>query len=229
MDFQVAEQAVLAGCLRDESGQCAALALERLTDEDFVNPTHQKIFDLVGKFTPLNEVDVAIHEPELALDAISIAEKHGGGSIDRYIDHLIESRNLRSVEKAILYAQDEIKEGKSAEDVAGSFTTRVAKSISKGRGQVKCGSAGNEAYSEFLRVDAGDSSAVSTGFNKLDLILGGGFRPGALYVLAARPGVGKSAFAVQLAYGIARHGLRVAYASLEMGAAECAWAVAFPR
>ena len=222
MDFNIAEQAVLAGCLRDESGQCAALALERLTDEDFVNPTHQKIFDLVGKFTPCNEVDVAIHMPELALDAVSIAEKHGGGSIDRYIDHLIESRNLRSVEKAILYAQDEIKEGKSAEDVAGSFTTRVAKSISKGRGQVKCGSAGNEAYSEFLRVDAGDSSAVSTGFNKLDLILGGGFRPGALYILAARPGVGKSAFAVQLAYGIARHGLRVAYASLEMGAAECA-------
>ena len=71
-------------------------------------------------------------------------------------------------------------------------------------------------------MDAGDSSAVSTGFNKLDLILGGGFRPGALYVLAARPGVGKSAFAVQLTYGIARHGLRVAYASLEMGAAECA-------
>ena len=160
MDFHIAEQAVLAGCLRDESGQCAALALERLTDEDFVNPTHQKIFDLVGKFTPCNEVDVAIHMPELALDAVSIAEKHGGGSIDRYIDHLIESRNLRSVEKAILYAQDEIKEGKSAEDVAGSFTTRVAKSISKGRGQVKCGSAGNEAYSEFLRVDAGDSSAV---------------------------------------------------------------------
>ena len=91
------------------------------------------------------------------------------------------------MEKAILYAQDEIKEGKSAEDVAGSFTTRVAKSISKGRGQVKCGSAGNEAYSEFLRVDAGDSSAVSTGFNKLDLILGGGFRPGALYVLASSP------------------------------------------
>ena len=151
MDFQVAEQAVLAGCLRDESGECAALALERLTDEDFVNPTHQKIFDLVGKFTPLNEVDVAIHMPELALDAVSIAEKHGGGSIYRYIDHLIESRNLRSVEKAILFAQDEIKEGKSAEDVAGSFTTRVAKSISKGRGQVKCGSAGNEAYSEFLR------------------------------------------------------------------------------
>ena len=91
MDFNIAEQAVLVGCLRDESGQCAALALERLTDEDFVNPTHQKIFDLVGKYTPCNEVDVAIHEPELALDAVSIAEKHGGGSIDRYIDHLIES------------------------------------------------------------------------------------------------------------------------------------------
>ena len=221
MDFSLAEKAVLSACLRDVAGGSASKAIERLTADDFVNPLHSRIFDLVVTHSPINEIDVAMHLPDARLEALELAECYGGGSIDRYIDILVEARNLRSVERAILFAQDEVKEGKSAEEVAGGFNTRVAKALTKGRGQVKVASAANEAYSEFLAIDAGDSSAVSTGFNKLDLILGGGFRPGALYVLAARPGVGKSAFAVQLSHRIAKHGLRVAYASLEMGAAEC--------
>jgi len=221
MDFHTAEKAVLSACLRDEAGGSASKAIEHLTSDDFVNPLHSRIFDLIIEHSPMNEIDVAIHLPEDASDAMEIANAYGGGSIDRYIDILVEARNLRSVDRAILSAQDEVKEGKSAEEIAGGFNTRVAKALTKGRGQVRVGTAANEAYAEFLNIDAGDSSAVSTGFNKLDLILGGGFRPGALYVMAARPGVGKSAFAVQLSHGIAKHGLRVAYASLEMGAAEC--------
>lgn len=52
-------------------------------------------------------------------------------------------------------------------------------------------------------------------WNSLDNILGGGFRPGALYVLAARPGIGKSAVALQIASALAEAG-PVAFASLEM-------------
>ena len=56
---------------------------------------------------------------------------------------------------------------------------------------------------------------------KLDAILGGGFKKGSLYVLAARPGVGKSALAIQMTYETAKRGLRASYASLEMTAQEC--------
>lgn len=49
----------------------------------------------------------------------------------------------------------------------------------------------------------------------LNDILGGGFRPGALYVLAARPGIGKTAIALQLAAALADAG-PVAFSSLEM-------------
>lgn len=45
--------------------------------------------------------------------------------------------------------------------------------------------------------------------------LGGGFRPGALYVLAARPGIGKTAIALQIAAALADAG-PVAFSSLEM-------------
>lgn len=44
-----------------------------------------------------------------------------------------------------------------------------------------------------------------TGFAALDGLTGGGFRPGELIVVGARPGVGKSAFMLQLAHNAARH------------------------
>ena len=43
----------------------------------------------------------------------------------------------------------------------------------------------------------------------------GGFRPGAVYVIAARPGVGKTVVAAQCAVALAQHG-NVAFSSLEM-------------
>lgn len=45
--------------------------------------------------------------------------------------------------------------------------------------------------------------------------LGGGLRPGALYVLAARPSIGKSALALQMASAMSHHGV-VSFSSLEM-------------
>lgn len=54
---------------------------------------------------------------------------------------------------------------------------------------------------------------ISTGFPKLDGILGGGFIRGGLYILGARPAVGKSTFAVNLADNISGNTL---FVSLEM-------------
>ena len=64
-------------------------------------------------------------------------------------------------------------------------------------------------------VKAGEErdNFISTGFPKLDGILGGGFIRGGLYILGARPAVGKSTFALNLADGIAGNLL---FVSLEM-------------
>lgn len=64
-------------------------------------------------------------------------------------------------------------------------------------------------------VNAGErkDNFISSGFPKLDGILGGGFIRGGLYILGARPAVGKSTFALNLADGIAGNLL---FVSLEM-------------
>lgn len=54
---------------------------------------------------------------------------------------------------------------------------------------------------------------ISTGFPRLDDILGGGFIRGGLYILGARPAVGKSTFGINLADNIAGN---VLFVSLEM-------------
>lgn len=61
------------------------------------------------------------------------------------------------------------------------------------------------------------STAVSTGFHDIDQILGGGWQPTDFAVIAARPAVGKSAFALQSAISAARFGVPTLFISLEMG------------
>jgi replicative DNA helicase len=60
---------------------------------------------------------------------------------------------------------------------------------------------------------------VPTGFADLDAKLSG-LRGGQLMILAARPAVGKSAFAINLGMNAAARGTRVAFFSLEMSTAE---------
>jgi replicative DNA helicase len=64
-------------------------------------------------------------------------------------------------------------------------------------------------------ADEGDLLGLGTGFPDLDAITQG-MKPGELVVLAARPGVGKTALALTIAYHVARRGQHVGIFSLEM-------------
>lgn len=61
----------------------------------------------------------------------------------------------------------------------------------------------------------GETRGLSTGISPLDRAIGG-LRPG-LYLVAARPSMGKTALCLQLAANIASRGQRVLFFSLEMG------------
>ena len=68
--------------------------------------------------------------------------------------------------------------------------------------------------------DAESSLVVRSGYSRLDEKMAGGFRGGAVTVVAARPGGGKSALAQNFARNIAVGGQRVLLVSLEMSSSD---------
>jgi replicative DNA helicase len=69
---------------------------------------------------------------------------------------------------------------------------------------------------EYLYENQGERLGVPTGFTDLDNLLGG-MQKSDLLILAARPGMGKTSFKLNVAMNAARLGARVAIFSLEMG------------
>ena len=84
------------------------------------------------------------------------------------------------------------------------------------RGPVPIGELLRETLAGIRATRDGHSVAVPMGLPDLDTMTAGGMRPGELWILAARPSVGKSALAVQVAEHVATHGGRVLLHSLEM-------------
>lgn len=76
----------------------------------------------------------------------------------------------------------------------------------------------SQAFSEVIESLQDEPDHLATTFNSLNSIIGG-LRPGAMYVVAARPGIGKTMFALQLAYELAATS-GVLYFSLEMSRSE---------
>lgn len=66
-----------------------------------------------------------------------------------------------------------------------------------------------------IRSDKGEAPGLHTGLKKLDTAIHG-FQKGSVYILAARPGMGKTAFALHIARKTALQGNSVVIFSLEM-------------
>ena len=90
-------------------------------------------------------------------------------------------------------------------------------------GAVTIGAAAEAALqaADEARMNGGRRRGVATGVEGLDEMTGG-FLPGQFVVLGARPAVGKTAVALNIALAAARAGVGTAIFSLEMGAAELA-------
>ena len=146
-------------------------------------------------------------------------------SAERYAKIVRDAAKLRRV----INAASEIAE------IAYSEPADVDKALDDAESRIYDVSAGNvnegahvlsELLGESLEKieerwnNPGQLSGVTTGFRKLDEILLG-FQPGALHVIGARPGMGKSALALNMAVNVARLTMRpVIFFSLEMSAYE---------
>lgn len=138
-------------------------------------------------------------------------------NVDLYCSLLREKSQRQKLADLAEQIRTDTLEGQDAAEV---ITTAAARLNEIEQGAVESDIASpDDVWESFFkhreRVLEG-KGAVPTGFQPLDAILGNGMLRSGLYVLAARPGMGKTTLALQIADSIAKTAGPVLFVSLEM-------------
>ncbi len=230
-----AEKSVLAACMLNQDA--IEEVAPKLTPENFYRPAHRLIFSAM--------LDLYIRH--IPIDQISLAENlHGTGQLEaaggkaylvELADNTFALTNWRThtdivkrtaILRDLVYASTQINAlAYDAPDDLGVVVEEAEKilfGVTEKRISSdfeKMDSLLTEAFEELTKLaEQKDKIAgVSSGFRDVDALFHG-FRGGDLVILAARPGVGKTSFALNLAVNSAKTGATVAFLSLEMSAAQ---------
>ena len=236
-----AESSVLGGLLLDNSAWDRVG--DMLTDRDFYRYEHRLVFTAIGSLVNASKPADVITVFE-QLQNQGKAEEIGGlaylnslaqyvpsaGNIRRYAEIVRE----RSVLRKLVSASDEIStnafnpKGRPVAAILDEAEQKIFNIGEEGARNKQGFQAMDTLVVDLLdRVqemadNPNDVTGVPTGFYDLDRMTAG-FQAGDLIVLAARPSMGKTALAINIAEHVAlNEGLPVAVFSMEMGAAQLA-------
>ena len=228
-----AEQWVLGAMLIDP--QCISMATGMLRPEDFARHSHRLLFEAIQ----------TLHDSKQVIDLITLAdllkrknelEAVGGLEYIAYLHTLVPtSASLEyhaSIvrEKSLLRALIELTETmqqrgfaarEEAQALLGEAEERIVEIAQ--RGVFHPFASLKEIlhtlfdYISQAQESGGQSGGLATHYLDLDNILGGGMHPGELILLAARPAMGKTSLAMNIAFNVAARSHKpVAVFSLEM-------------
>ena len=238
-----AEQSVLGGLMLDN--QAWDRIADLVADTDFYRDEHRRIFrqirNLLERAKPADVVTVAE-----ALDAAGEGDQTGGlaylgelaantpsaANIKRYAEIVRERAVLRQlVATADEIASDALNPmGRDAESLLDEAESKIFKIAEAGAGHREGFVHINPLLTEVVeriqelhdRDNPSDITGVPTGMIDLDRKTSG-FQPGDLIIVAGRPSMGKTAFALNIAENVAvESGLPVGVFSMEMGGAQLA-------
>lgn len=136
-----------------------------------------------------------------------------------YANQVKSDSMLRAIQEAAISVQEQAREAGDYREVLGYATDTFSKLQESATGNALVDS--QEAMMEFINYrdafeENPDSMFAKTGFENLDNLLGGGLVNAGLYIIAARPGVGKTTLALNIADNMVERGNPVLFISLEM-------------
>lgn len=229
-----AEQAVLGAIFLQPSS--LTLASELLIPEDFYRASHQKIYNAMLELSDKGEPVDLVTVTSVLADA-NLLEEIGGVSYlsdlansvptaanIEYYGKIVEEKSI--LRRLIRTATGIVEDGYSREDEVEVLLNEAEKTIMEVAQRKNAGAFQNikdvlvQTYDniELLHENKGDVTGIPTGFVELDKMTAG-FQRNDLIIVAARPSVGKTAFALNIAQNVAtKTDENVAIFSLEMGA-----------
>jgi replicative DNA helicase len=235
-----AEESVLGAMMVSEGSIDPVLLEVRLRDEDFYREAHRTIFRAIR----------ALYERSEPVDALTVSEhlsQHGEladaggkdvmttlastvpapGNARHYAQIVKQNALLRRLLAAAQRIQQSVHERdgepKELAEEAERLLFRVAHE-DRASDFRKLAQVLGEEIDRLEALSKGDAEVTGTpsGFRDLDSMTGG-FQPGNLVVIAARPAMGKSSFVSNIAEHVAtKAGKPVAFFSLEMSETELA-------
>lgn len=230
------ERSFLATCCAPGAGAAAVEAIAMMEDSDFVAPQHRAVFQatrsLMNDNCEVNSLTLKSHmEAAKTLNLVGgypgLVELLAGEDVERpaiLAEILIAKGKLRKLvhigASMVNMAASEADTPESMIDLFCGQISDMARS-KHGEGPQFIADIGDRAMARIKDIAAGRFvRAVPTGFPSLDRMLGGGFKPGQLIILAARPGIGKSTMAQAWCRNTAQTFGVSAFYSLEMGGEE---------
>jgi replicative DNA helicase len=229
-----AEQSVIGAVFLEP--EAFSTASEKLVPEDFYRAAHQRIFAAMMKLAdrgePIDVITVTSYLNDVKqLDEVGgvvyltqLAESVPTAANIEFYCNIVEEKAL--LRRLIRTATDIVTSSFENEDGVADVLNDAEKNILEVSGQKNSGAFKSikdvliDVYDniEQLHQQKGDVTGIPTGFRDLDKITSG-FQRSDLIIIAARPSVGKTAFALNVAQSVAVNtDENVAIFSLEMGA-----------
>ena len=235
-----AEESALGAMMVSEGAIDAVILDVRLNDEDFYREGHRIVYRAIRSLHERGDPVDSISVAELLTQTGELAEAGGRetvtalpsavpapGNARHYARIVKQNALLRRLLNASHRIQKSVhdREGEPSELVeqAESLLFKVAYE-DRASDFKKVADVLAEEIDRLEALAKGDRELTGTpsGFRDLDHLLGG-FQPGNLIILAARPSLGKSALVCNIADNVAgRQGMPVAFFSLEMSEVELA-------
>lgn len=231
-----AEQAVLGSVLLQ--AETLVTAMERLRTDDFYLPGHRMIFEAMIELGESNQPIDLVTLTSLLQDKQQLEEVGGVGYLSKLVSGVPTAANVEYYaqlveEKALLRrlirtATDIVQNGYAASDDVGLLLNEAEQRILEianqrsSSGFISIRDVLMEVFDrvEFLYNHKGGTTGIPSGFPDLDKMTSG-FQRSDLIIVAARPSVGKTAFALNIAQNVGvRAKETVAIFSLEMSAAQ---------
>src|SRR3989475_3210993 len=235
-----AEQSVLGAILLSDRSLYALVIEEGLRPEDFYRGHHGTIYEaMLALYQESEPVDVLTVTDRLRqmgkLEAVggkaSVDELTGvvpaAGHARRYAQIVRENALLRRLLKASYEIQESVLDHQAPPRELVEQAERAMLEVARDDRHPDFRAIEDVLHDELdklhrLSIEGTSLTGTPSGFRKLDEITGG-FQPGNLIIIAARPARGKSALVCNIAENAAvAHGRPVALFSLEMAEAELA-------
>lgn len=232
-----AEQAVLGALLKDP--ECLPIVSDMLKIDHLYLPQHKAIYTAILNIDTIGgRIDPLVVLEELKKEGVyddiggktylmKIADAvPSTKNVESYIKIIIDKFYLRTLMVTAREILDATSNGNDSPDSLLDLAEQKIYDIRRGKntsGPAKISDiVMSDVFERLKKLASADPKekeqyiGIPTGFSYLDKVLGGGFHRSDFIVVGARPAMGKTSFALNVARNIAMKGRRVLFFSLEM-------------